>query len=109
MISHTRTTPTAHNDLNTITNDPGNLHTMSNHTQNDTQGAHTNRHTIANDPGNLHAMSNNTPPQGAPLPWLGCASAYPPVKSRLLLDTGQLPSAAVAFSWAWFVQNYNSL
>ena len=46
MISHTRTTPTAHNDLHTITNDPGNLHTMSNHTQNDTHGAHTNRHAI---------------------------------------------------------------
>lgn len=36
----------AHNNRHTITNDPGNLHAMNNHTQNHTQGAHTNRHTI---------------------------------------------------------------
>ena len=48
---------------------------MSNHNKNGIR-AHNDRYTIANDPGNLHAMSNNTPPQGAPLPRLWCASAY---------------------------------
>ena len=36
----------AHNDRHVITNDQDNLHTMSNHTQNDTKGAHTDHHTI---------------------------------------------------------------
>ena len=76
MSNHTKNDIRAHTDRNTIANDPGNLHAMSNHTKNDIR-AHTDRNTIANDPGNLHAMSNNTPPQGEPLPLLGCASAYP--------------------------------
>ena len=35
-----RTKSRAHNNRHAIANNPGNLHAMSNHTQNDTQGAH---------------------------------------------------------------------
>lgn len=46
MGNHTPNGIRAHNNRHAIANEPGNLHTMSNHTQNDTQGAHTDRHTI---------------------------------------------------------------
>ena len=72
-----RTTPRAHTDRHTITNDPGNLHAMSNHTQNDTQCEHRPQH--------------HQPPSGG----------ISPVKSRLLIDTGQLLSAVGRAAREW--------
>ena len=46
MGNHTQNGIRAHNVRHTIDNDPGDLHAMSNHTQNDTQDAHADRHTI---------------------------------------------------------------
>ena len=40
MGNHTQNGIRAHNVRHTIDNDPGDLHAMSNHTQNETQGAH---------------------------------------------------------------------
>ena len=40
MGNHTPNGIRAHNNRHAIANDPDNLHAMSNHTQNDTQGAH---------------------------------------------------------------------
>ena len=46
MSNHKPNGIRAHNNRHAIANDPDNLHAMSNHTQNETQGAHTDRHTI---------------------------------------------------------------
>ena len=47
MSNHKTNGIRAHNDRHTITNDPDNLHAMSNHNQNaPPQGAHTDRNTI---------------------------------------------------------------
>ena len=46
MSNHAPDDIRAHTDRHTIANDPGNIHAMSNHTQNDTHGAHPDRNTI---------------------------------------------------------------
>ena len=57
MGNHTQNGIRAHNVRHTIDNAPGNLHAMSNHTQNDTQDAHADRHTITRPGAGISLLS----------------------------------------------------
>ena len=103
-----RTTPRAHNNRHAIANDLSSFTPWATTTPNDIR-AHKDRHTIANEPGNLHTHEQPHPTPGRTVAPTEACFRISPVKSRLLIDTGQLLRAAVAFFRSRFAQNHNLL